>query len=110
MSESKTRLIVTIDPSLAAYAEQFVDAGKADSVSAAVKQRAETAPAAHSEGCEALEGGGRADRPGAGGAHDGARRGTAHAASPLAPVSGGGDRCRVRGAPPDGLPGTRGPV
>jgi Arc/MetJ-type ribon-helix-helix transcriptional regulator len=34
MSERKTRLTVTIDPRLAAYAEQLVEAGKAPSVSA----------------------------------------------------------------------------
>ena len=34
MSERKTRLTVTIDPHLAAYAEQLVEAGKAPSVSA----------------------------------------------------------------------------
>jgi Arc/MetJ-type ribon-helix-helix transcriptional regulator len=36
MSERKTRLTVTIDPHLAAYAEELVEAGKADSVSAVV--------------------------------------------------------------------------
>ena len=36
MSERKTRVTVTIDPHLAAYAEQLVDSGKADSVSAVV--------------------------------------------------------------------------
>lgn len=36
MSDRKTRVTVTIDPHLAAYAEQLVDAGKADSVSAVV--------------------------------------------------------------------------
>jgi Arc/MetJ-type ribon-helix-helix transcriptional regulator len=34
MSERKTRLTVTVDPHLAAYAEQLVEAGKAPSVSA----------------------------------------------------------------------------
>jgi Arc/MetJ-type ribon-helix-helix transcriptional regulator len=34
MSERKTRVTVTIDPHLAAYAEKLVEAGKADSVSA----------------------------------------------------------------------------
>ena len=34
MSERKTRLTVTVDPRLAAYAEQLVEAGKAPSVSA----------------------------------------------------------------------------
>ena len=34
MSDRKTRLTVTVDPHLAAYAEQLVDAGKAPSVSA----------------------------------------------------------------------------
>src|SRR5579862_2466082 len=36
MSERKTRVTVTIDPHLAAYAEQLVEAGKADSVSAVI--------------------------------------------------------------------------
>jgi Arc/MetJ-type ribon-helix-helix transcriptional regulator len=36
MSDRKTRLTVTIDPHLAAYAEQLVEAGKAPSVSAVV--------------------------------------------------------------------------
>jgi Arc/MetJ-type ribon-helix-helix transcriptional regulator len=36
MSERKTRVTVTIDPHLAAYAEQLVESGKADSVSAVV--------------------------------------------------------------------------
>jgi Arc/MetJ-type ribon-helix-helix transcriptional regulator len=34
MSDRKTRLTVTVDPRLAAYAEQLVQAGKAPSVSA----------------------------------------------------------------------------
>lgn len=34
MSDRKTRLTVTVDPYLAAYAEQLVEAGKAPSVSA----------------------------------------------------------------------------
>jgi len=34
MSDRKTRLTVTVDPHLAAYAEQLVEAGKAASVSA----------------------------------------------------------------------------
>lgn len=34
MSDRKARLTVTVDPHLAAYAEQLVDAGKAPSVSA----------------------------------------------------------------------------
>jgi Arc/MetJ-type ribon-helix-helix transcriptional regulator len=34
MSDRKTRLTVTVDPHLAAYAEQLVEAGKAPSVSA----------------------------------------------------------------------------
>jgi Arc/MetJ-type ribon-helix-helix transcriptional regulator len=34
MSHRKTRLTVTIDPHLVAYAEQLVEAGKASSVSA----------------------------------------------------------------------------
>lgn len=36
MSDRKTRITVTIDPHLAAYAEQLVEAGKADSVSAVI--------------------------------------------------------------------------
>jgi Arc/MetJ-type ribon-helix-helix transcriptional regulator len=36
MSDRKTRLTVTIDPHLAAYAEQLVEAGRAPSVSAVV--------------------------------------------------------------------------
>lgn len=36
MTERKTRLTVTIDPHLAAYAERLVESGKADSVSAVV--------------------------------------------------------------------------
>jgi Arc/MetJ-type ribon-helix-helix transcriptional regulator len=36
MSERKARLTVTVDPSLAAYAERLVEAGKASSVSAVV--------------------------------------------------------------------------
>jgi Arc/MetJ-type ribon-helix-helix transcriptional regulator len=36
MSDRKTRITVTIDPDLAAYAEQLVAAGKASSVSAVV--------------------------------------------------------------------------
>ncbi|GAA1024150.1 hypothetical protein Aple_096710 [Acrocarpospora pleiomorpha] len=35
MSEKKTRITITVDPYLAAYAEQLVEAGKAASVSAA---------------------------------------------------------------------------
>jgi hypothetical protein len=34
MSENKTRVTVTVDPRIAAYAEQLVETGKADSVSA----------------------------------------------------------------------------
>ena len=34
MSERKTRVTVTIDPRLVAYANELVEAGKADSVSA----------------------------------------------------------------------------
>jgi Arc/MetJ-type ribon-helix-helix transcriptional regulator len=34
MSDRKVRLTVTVDPHLAAYAEQLVEAGKAPSVSA----------------------------------------------------------------------------
>jgi Arc/MetJ-type ribon-helix-helix transcriptional regulator len=41
MSERKTRLTVTIDPHLAAYAEQLVEAGKAPSVSAVVNDALE---------------------------------------------------------------------
>ena len=36
MSDRKARLTVTVDPHLAAYAEQLVEAGKAPSVSAVV--------------------------------------------------------------------------
>jgi Arc/MetJ-type ribon-helix-helix transcriptional regulator len=36
MSDRKTRLTVTIDPHLAAYAEHLVEVGKASSVSAVV--------------------------------------------------------------------------
>jgi Arc/MetJ-type ribon-helix-helix transcriptional regulator len=36
MSDRKTRITVTIDPGLVAYAEQLVQAGKAPSVSAVV--------------------------------------------------------------------------
>jgi Arc/MetJ-type ribon-helix-helix transcriptional regulator len=36
MSDRKTRITVTIDPGLVAYAEQLVEAGKAPSVSAVV--------------------------------------------------------------------------
>lgn len=36
MSDRKMRITVTIDPDLAAYAEQLVEAGKAQSVSAVV--------------------------------------------------------------------------
>ena len=41
MSERKTRVTVTIDPDLAAYAEQLVKAGKASSVSAVVNDALE---------------------------------------------------------------------
>lgn len=41
MSERKTRVTVTIDPRLAAYAEQLVAAGKAPSVSAVVNRALE---------------------------------------------------------------------
>ena len=41
MSDRKTRLTVTIDPHLAAYAEQLVEAGKAPSVSAVVNDALE---------------------------------------------------------------------
>jgi Arc/MetJ-type ribon-helix-helix transcriptional regulator len=41
MSERKTRLTVTVDPSLAAYAEQLVASGKAASVSAVVNDALE---------------------------------------------------------------------
>jgi Arc/MetJ-type ribon-helix-helix transcriptional regulator len=41
MSERKTRVTVTIDPHLAAYAEQLVEAGKAPSVSAVVNDALE---------------------------------------------------------------------
>jgi Arc/MetJ-type ribon-helix-helix transcriptional regulator len=36
MSERKTRVTVTIDPRLVAYAEQLVESGKAESVSAVI--------------------------------------------------------------------------
>jgi Arc/MetJ-type ribon-helix-helix transcriptional regulator len=38
MSERKTRVTVTIDPGLAAYAERLVESGKADSFSAVVNR------------------------------------------------------------------------
>jgi Arc/MetJ-type ribon-helix-helix transcriptional regulator len=41
MSDRKTRVTVTIDPHLAAYAEQLVSAGKAPSVSAVVNDALE---------------------------------------------------------------------
>jgi Arc/MetJ-type ribon-helix-helix transcriptional regulator len=41
MSGRKTRLTVTIDPHLAAYAEHLVEAGKAPSVSAVVNRALE---------------------------------------------------------------------
>jgi Arc/MetJ-type ribon-helix-helix transcriptional regulator len=41
MSERKTRVTVTIDPHLAEYAEQLVEAGKAPSVSAVVNRALE---------------------------------------------------------------------
>jgi Arc/MetJ-type ribon-helix-helix transcriptional regulator len=41
MSERKTRVTVTIDPHLAAYAERVVESGKADSVSAVVNDALE---------------------------------------------------------------------
>ena len=41
MSDRKTRLTVTIDPHLAAYAEQLVEAGKAPSVSSVVNEALE---------------------------------------------------------------------
>ena len=41
MSERKTRVTVTIDPGLAAYAERLVESGKADSVSAVVNNALE---------------------------------------------------------------------
>jgi Arc/MetJ-type ribon-helix-helix transcriptional regulator len=41
MSDRKTRVTVTIDPHLAAYAEQLVEAGKAPSVSAVVNDALE---------------------------------------------------------------------
>ena len=41
MSQRKTRVTVTIDPDLAAYAEQLVSAGKASSVSAVVNDALE---------------------------------------------------------------------
>lgn len=41
MSERKSRITVTIDPGLAAYAERLVETGKADSVSAVVNSALE---------------------------------------------------------------------
>jgi Arc/MetJ-type ribon-helix-helix transcriptional regulator len=41
MSDKKARITVTIDPDLAAYAEQLVEAGKAPSVSAVVNDALE---------------------------------------------------------------------
>jgi Arc/MetJ-type ribon-helix-helix transcriptional regulator len=41
MSERKTRMTVTVDPHLVAYAEQQVEAGKAPSVSAVVNRALE---------------------------------------------------------------------
>jgi Arc/MetJ-type ribon-helix-helix transcriptional regulator len=41
MSDRKMRVTVTIDPHLAAYAEQLVEAGKAPSVSAVVNDALE---------------------------------------------------------------------
>lgn len=41
MSERKTRVTVTIDPGLAAYAERLVASGQADSVSAVVNSALE---------------------------------------------------------------------
>ena len=41
MSERKTRVTVTIDPALAAYAERLVETGKAPSVSAVVNDALE---------------------------------------------------------------------
>ncbi|MGH3184690.1 MAG: hypothetical protein ACRDOE_22670, partial [Streptosporangiaceae bacterium] len=41
MSDRKARLTVTVDPRLAAYAEQLVEAGKAPSVSAVFNQALE---------------------------------------------------------------------
>jgi hypothetical protein len=38
MSDRKTRLTITVDPYLSAYAEQLVDAGQAASVSAAFNE------------------------------------------------------------------------
>jgi hypothetical protein len=38
MSDRKTRLTITVDPHLSAYAEQLVDAGQAASVSAAFNE------------------------------------------------------------------------
>lgn len=38
MSERKTRVTVTIDPHLAAYAERLVEEGRADSVSGVVNE------------------------------------------------------------------------
>lgn len=41
MTDRKTRLTVTVDPHLSAYAEQLVEAGKAPSVSAVFNQALE---------------------------------------------------------------------
>ncbi|HLK79234.1 MAG TPA: hypothetical protein VKU77_37020 [Streptosporangiaceae bacterium] len=38
MSDRKTRITVTVDPAMAAYAERLVKAGRADSVSAVVNE------------------------------------------------------------------------
>ncbi|GAA2700563.1 hypothetical protein [Nonomuraea recticatena] len=38
MSDTKKRITITVDPHLATYAEHLVDAGKADSVSAAFNE------------------------------------------------------------------------
>ena len=74
MSDRKTRLTVTVDPHLAAYAEQLVKAGKAPSVSAVFND----APLSALSVTSASGGGGRKRRKGLireGGPHDRSRSG-----------------------------------
>ena len=62
MSDRKTRVTVTIDPHLAAYAEQLVQAGKAPSVSAVVNDALEADRLRDQRGRRLLkEAAGRAD-------------------------------------------------
>jgi Arc/MetJ-type ribon-helix-helix transcriptional regulator len=62
MSDRKTRVTVTIDPHLAAYAEQLVEAGKAPSVSAVVNDALEADRLRDQRGRRLLkEAAGRAD-------------------------------------------------